>query len=90
MTVWHSWIKFYGFFPILSSVLCSSPSLIVLRNLTQTHKFHFLKFRYKSNERSDFLKKDCAGVILYLAEKATQVALEAIQILGGNQVFFIF
>lgn len=29
-------------------------------------------------------KKDCAGVILYLAEKATQVALDAIQILGGN------
>lgn len=28
--------------------------------------------------------KDCAGVILYLAEKATHVALDAIQILGGN------
>jgi isovaleryl-CoA dehydrogenase len=28
--------------------------------------------------------KDCAGVILYTAEKATQVALDAIQILGGN------
>uniref|UniRef100_A0AC34Q6W0 Isovaleryl-CoA dehydrogenase, mitochondrial n=1 Tax=Panagrolaimus sp. JU765 TaxID=591449 RepID=A0AC34Q6W0_9BILA len=28
--------------------------------------------------------KDCAGVILYLAEKATQVALDSIQILGGN------
>lgn len=28
--------------------------------------------------------KDCAGVILYAAEKATQVALDAIQILGGN------
>ncbi|XP_060801264.1 isovaleryl-CoA dehydrogenase, mitochondrial [Amyelois transitella] len=28
--------------------------------------------------------KDCAGVILYCAEKATQVALDAIQILGGN------
>ncbi|XP_053603062.1 isovaleryl-CoA dehydrogenase, mitochondrial [Plodia interpunctella] len=28
--------------------------------------------------------KDCAGVILYCAEKATQVALNAIQILGGN------
>jgi alkylation response protein AidB-like acyl-CoA dehydrogenase len=26
--------------------------------------------------------KDCAGVILYCAEKATQVALDAIQILG--------
>lgn len=28
--------------------------------------------------------KDCAGVILYSAEKATQLCLDAIQILGGN------
>lgn len=28
--------------------------------------------------------KDCAGVILYAAERATQVALDAIQCLGGN------
>ena len=28
--------------------------------------------------------KDCAGCILYSAEKATQVALEGIQVLGGN------
>eukprot|EP00052_Salpingoeca_macrocollata_P033705 m.9286 g.9286 ORF g.9286 m.9286 type:complete len:412 (-) comp5463_c0_seq1:145-1380(-) len=28
--------------------------------------------------------KDCAGVILYTAENATQVALDAIQLLGGN------
>ncbi|RKP50221.1 isovaleryl-CoA dehydrogenase [Pararobbsia silviterrae] len=30
------------------------------------------------------LRKDCAGVILYTAEKATWMAGEAIQILGGN------
>jgi len=29
-------------------------------------------------------RKDCAGVILYCAEKATQVALDSIQLLGGN------
>ncbi|KAF9587994.1 hypothetical protein IFM89_006873 [Coptis chinensis] len=29
-------------------------------------------------------RKDCAGVILYAAERATQVALQAIQCLGGN------
>ena len=28
--------------------------------------------------------KDCAGVILYLGETATQIALDAIQIFGGN------
>lgn len=30
------------------------------------------------------LTKDCAGVILYLAETATRISLDAIQILGGN------
>jgi isovaleryl-CoA dehydrogenase len=30
------------------------------------------------------LRKDCAGVILYCAEKATAMASDAIQILGGN------
>jgi isovaleryl-CoA dehydrogenase len=30
------------------------------------------------------VRKDCAGVILYCAEKATWLAGEAIQILGGN------
>lgn len=29
-------------------------------------------------------RKDCAGVILFVAERATQVALQAIQCLGGN------
>jgi len=29
-------------------------------------------------------RKDCAGVILYCAEKATQIALDSIQLLGGN------
>lgn len=28
--------------------------------------------------------RDCAGVILYAAERATECALDAIQILGGN------
>ena len=31
-----------------------------------------------------FSNKDCAGVILYTAERCTEVALDAIQILGGN------
>ena len=29
-------------------------------------------------------RKDCAAVILYAAERATQCALDSIQILGGN------
>lgn len=35
-------------------------------------------------DKGHFSNKDCAGVILYCAEKATQVCLQAIQCLGGN------
>lgn len=35
-------------------------------------------------DRGETTRKDAAGCILYAAEKATQMALEAIQCLGGN------
>ena len=35
-------------------------------------------------DRGETTRKDAAGVILYTAERATQIALDAIQILGGN------
>jgi len=35
-------------------------------------------------DRGHSHSKDCAGAILYAAENATQVALDAIQCLGGN------
>ena len=35
-------------------------------------------------DRSETTRKDAAGCILYAAEKATQLALETIQTLGGN------
>ena len=35
-------------------------------------------------DRGETTRKDAAGCILYAAEKATQLALEAIQTLGGN------
>lgn len=35
-------------------------------------------------DRDQTSRKDAAGVILYCAEKATQVALDSIQLLGGN------
>jgi len=38
----------------------------------------------RSCDRGDTTRKDAAGVILYSAEKATQMALDAIQCLGGN------
>ena len=38
----------------------------------------------KSCDRGEVTRKDAAGAILYAAEKATWMALEAIQCLGGN------
>ncbi|MBL4797820.1 MAG: isovaleryl-CoA dehydrogenase [Oleispira sp.] len=35
-------------------------------------------------DRGEAARKDAAGVILYCAESATQLALDAIQLLGGN------
>ena len=35
-------------------------------------------------DRGETTRKDAAGVILYCAERATALALDAIQILGGN------
>lgn len=42
--------------------------------------------RYPSQDPAErsLLPQDCAGVILYTAECATQVALDGIQCLGGN------
>jgi isovaleryl-CoA dehydrogenase len=38
----------------------------------------------KACDRGETTRKDAAGVILYAAEKATQVTLDALQLLGGN------
>ena len=38
----------------------------------------------KACDRGETSRKDAAGCILYAAEKATWMALEAIQCLGGN------
>ncbi|MFC3227629.1 isovaleryl-CoA dehydrogenase [Marinibaculum pumilum] len=38
----------------------------------------------KACDRAQTTRQDAAGAILYAAEKATQVALDAIQLLGGN------
>jgi isovaleryl-CoA dehydrogenase len=38
----------------------------------------------KACDRGRTTRKDAAGAILYAAEKATWMALEAIQVLGGN------
>ena len=38
----------------------------------------------KACDRGETTRQDAAGCILYAAEKATQVALDAIQVLGGN------
>lgn len=37
-----------------------------------------------TSKTTHLVRKDCAGVILYAAERATEVALDAIQLFGGN------
>lgn len=37
-----------------------------------------------SGDKYKAFRKDCAGVILYAAERATECALDAVQCLGGN------
>jgi isovaleryl-CoA dehydrogenase len=38
----------------------------------------------KACDRGETTRKDAAGAILYAAESATRVALDAVQILGAN------
>lgn len=38
----------------------------------------------RAADRGDYLRKEAASAILFTAEKATQVAMDAIQLLGGN------
>jgi isovaleryl-CoA dehydrogenase len=38
----------------------------------------------KACDRGETTRKDAAGAILYASEKATQLALDAVQLLGGN------
>ncbi|PCJ45862.1 MAG: acyl-CoA dehydrogenase [Gammaproteobacteria bacterium] len=44
----------------------------------------YLFYVAQACDRGETTRKDAAGVILYSAEKATQMALDAIQCLGGN------
>ena len=38
----------------------------------------------RAAERDDLTNHDCAALLLYVSEAATKVALDGIQILGGN------
>ena len=38
----------------------------------------------RAAERDDLTNHDCASLLLFVSEAATKVALEGIQILGGN------
>jgi len=54
--------------------------------LSQTRSFVYTVAKAADSKKLDkaTLRKDCAAVILTAAESATQVALQAIQSLGGN------
>lgn len=44
----------------------------------------------RSTVAGNVTSRDCAGTILYLAENATQVCLDAIQVLGEFIRVFVF
>ena len=70
------------------TLLCPAPQLIqaMLANMyttaAATRSFVYATARAADAGRAS--RKDCAAVILYAAEGATRMALDAIQILGGN------
>jgi len=53
-------------------------------SLSSSRSYLYTMARAADSGASRAIRKDCAGVILYFAEQATQVALQAIQALGGN------
>jgi isovaleryl-CoA dehydrogenase len=44
----------------------------------------YVYFTARASDRGETTRQDAAGCLLYAAEKATQIALDAIQCLGGN------
>ena len=44
----------------------------------------YVYFTAKASDRGEVTRQDAAGCLLYAAEKATWIALEAVQTLGGN------
>ncbi|MCK5888049.1 MAG: acyl-CoA dehydrogenase family protein, partial [Alcanivorax sp.] len=54
--------------------------MYVMLNTSRSYLYHVAQ----ACDRGETNRKDAAGVILYCAENATQMALEAIQTLGGN------
>ena len=53
-------------------------------NLIATRSFVYAIARACDSPGISRDNKDCAAVILFAAERATQVALDSIQLLGGN------
>ena len=62
--------------------MASAPPSILSK--TSQRFLHRPQARHARFERGETTRKDAAGCILYAAEKATAVALDAIQLLGGN------
>jgi len=54
--------------------------MYVKLNATRSYVYNVAR----SLDRGERHPNDCAGVILYAAEEATKMALDSIQILGGN------
>jgi hypothetical protein len=85
----HSKSRSWFQYPHPSPWRCPPPVQLVQGKLADmytttraTRAFVHATARAADAGRAD--RKDCAAVILYAAEHATRMALDAIQILGGN------
>ena len=61
-------------------VLCKIADMYTTMNASRAYVYAVAK----ACDRGETTREDAAGAILYAAEKATQCALDAIQLLGGN------
>ena len=77
------YVLYSGGMPLLRIQRC--PGMRQVIEYTIVSCKHTCKLRILFSARNPTAKReDCAGVILYTAEKATGMALDAIQCLGGN------
>lgn len=70
--------------PIADFQLVQGKLADMYTNLSATRAYVYCIARACDSPTIPRDNKDCAGVILFAAERATQVALDSIQLLGGN------
>lgn len=52
--------------------------------LSACRAYTYMMLKAVDKDIDDMTNHECAALIMYVSEKATQVALEGVQMLGGN------